>query len=70
MLKAIDRQEDRTVALVTVKDVATKLESQKLGRPAKLVEEARGNTATYRAFPSTHCRRHDPESWEFQAGTD
>ena len=57
MLKAIHAQEDRTAAMAKAKEVATKLEKMKLGKAAKLVQEAVGDTLTYYAFPSTHWRQ-------------
>jgi transposase-like protein len=57
MLKAIHAQEDRTAAMAKAKEVATKLEKMKLGKAAKLVHDAVGETLTYYAFPSTHWRQ-------------
>ena len=57
MLKAIHAQEDRTAAMAKAKEVTTKLEKMKLGKAAKLVQEAVGDTLTYYAFPSTHWRQ-------------
>ena len=57
MLKAIHAQEDRTAAMAKAKEVATQLEKMKLGKAAKLVQEAVGDTLTYYAFPSTHWRQ-------------
>jgi len=57
MLKAIHAQEDRTAASAKAKEVASKLEKMKLGKAAKLVQDAVGDTLTYYAFPSTHWRQ-------------
>jgi putative transposase len=57
MLKAIHAQEDRSAATAKAKEVATKLEKMKLGKAAKLVHDAVGDTLTYYAFPSTHWRQ-------------
>ena len=57
MLKAIHAQEDRPAAEAKAKEVAAKLGELKLGKAAKLVNEAVGDTLTYYAFPSTHWRQ-------------
>lgn len=57
MLKAIHAQEDRTAASAKAKEVASKLEKMKLGKAAKLVQDAVGDTLTYYACPSTHWRQ-------------
>ena len=56
MLKAIHAQQDRPAAETKTREVATKLTEMKLGKAAKLVSEAVGDTLTYYAFPSTHWR--------------
>ncbi len=57
MLKAIHAQEDRTAAKAKAKEVASKLERMKLGKAAKLIQEAVGDTLTYDASPCTHWRQ-------------
>jgi transposase-like protein len=46
MLKAIHAQEDRAAAVAKAKEVATKLENLKLGKAAKFVHDAVGDTLT------------------------
>lgn len=57
MLKAIHAQEDRAAAQAKAEQVATKLETLKLGKAAALVREGVSETLAYMAFPREHWVR-------------
>jgi transposase-like protein len=57
MLKAIHAQEDRAAADLKAQQVIEKLETMKLGRAARTVQEGLADTLAYMAFPREHWRR-------------
>jgi putative transposase len=57
MLKAIHAQEARAEAAAKIEQVATKLDSMKLGKAAELVRTGAVETLSYYAFPEQHWRR-------------
>lgn len=57
MLKAIHAQEAKAEALAKIEQVATKLDSMKLGKAAELVRTGAVETLSYYAFPEQHWRR-------------
>lgn len=57
MLKAIHAQEDTQAAVEKARSVAEKLQSMKLTKAAKKVEESIHETLTYMSFPSEHWLR-------------
>ena len=57
MLKAIHAQEDKSEALKKAQSVVEKLQSMKLSKAAKTVQEGIQETLTYMAFPSEHWSR-------------
>ena len=57
MLKAIHGQEDREAAEKKAVDVVAKLQSMKLSKAARAVEEGASETLSYMAFPREHWVR-------------
>jgi putative transposase len=57
MLKAIHGQEDREAADKKAVDVVAKLQSMKLSKAARAVEEGASETLSYMAFPREHWIR-------------
>ena len=54
MLKAIHAQEDREAAEKKASDVIAKLESMKLAKAARIVENGASETLSYMAYPREH----------------
>ena len=56
LLKAIHAQEDQVAARCKAEQVVAKLQSMRLGKAARLVQEGIGETLTYMVFPREHWR--------------
>ena len=57
MLKAIHAQEDVAASRQKAQDVATKLETMRLAKAARLVRDGHGDTLTAMRFPREHWKR-------------